>query len=127
MGNPNSADFAIEVVTPERRELTIAAADSLRDELAPLPKVGVGFEQGKQSPAGSKAGGIGIYETVIAVSAAGAAIPALINAIRDWMTRQRPLTTLKIKTADFEVEWTGLQPPDALLAHLEKLRRSSGG
>ena len=126
MGNPSSADFAIEIVTPDRRELTIAAAESLRDELAHLPKVEVGFEQGKQVPAGSKAGGIGIYETVIAVSAAGAAIPTLINAIRDWMTRQRPLTTLKIKTADLEIEWTGSQPPEALLALLEELRRGTG-
>src|SRR5688572_7381978 len=63
-------------------------ARALMEELDAIPRISVAPAVNDEAPAGSKATNIQIAEIVIALGAAGAVLPTLINAIRDWIIRQ---------------------------------------
>ena len=103
-----------------------AAAQALMEELSAIPRLQVGLADGGSAPAGSKAAIVSIAQLVIGLTASGTLLPTVVGVVRDWLVRQPPQTTLKIKDGDFEFEWSGATPPaavEALLADLTKRRR----
>lgn len=103
------------------------AARALMTELTDIPRVSTAMAAGGPAPPGSKAVGLGVAEIIIGLGAAGALIPTVVNAVRDWLLRQPPAASLKIKDGDFEFEWTGATPPsqvNELIADLIERRKS---
>lgn len=91
------------------------AARSLMAELAAIPRTTIRMAEGVPAPIGSKAVMMDQLATVVVgMSAAGAILPTIITAIRDWLLRQPPQTSIKIKDGDFEFDWSGATAPIAV-------------
>lgn len=90
------------------------AARALLDELSNIPQLSATLAAGETAPAGSKAIATSLPEIIMALGAAGALLPTIVNTVRDWLIRQPPATTIKIKDGDFELEWSGATPPAAI-------------
>lgn len=97
------------------------AVRSLLDELDNVPQVAATLAAIGPSPHGSKGIVGNLPEIVIAFGAAGAVVPTLITAVREWLLRQPPATTIRIKDGDFEIEWCGTNPPAIIAESLEQL------
>ena len=94
---------------------------ALAEELRALPGVTSSPASQGAAPDGSKALESALMGLVVAGIGSGAVIPTLIGAIKDWLTRQRPSTTIKVKKGDLEFEWTGTTPPDDIRAAVLKM------
>lgn len=129
MSQPTDQAISIELVPTgtmsfERAE---AAARNLMEELGSIPRLPVAMAEGGPAPAGSKALGVGLAEILIGMTSAGALLPSALGVVRDWLVRQPPATTVKVKDGAFEVEWSGTTPPEAINDAIAKLldRRAS--
>lgn len=97
------------------------AARLLLRELAAVPGLSPRLAEGGPIPDGSKSIQNFLPEVIIAASATGALFPSIVAIVRDWIMRQPPATTIKIKDGDFELEWSGSTPPEALEAGVNSL------
>ena len=91
-----------------------SAARALMEELAAIPRIDVQMAQGPPAGKGAKSVVVGLAAILVAASGAGALLPTIVSALRDWLVRQPPGTAIKIKTSDLEVEWSGTTPPQAI-------------
>ena len=115
-------DLHVSVVSqPVRGLRDDEAARALMEELDAIPRVSVRPAINMDVPAGAKAAGIHFAEILVALGAAGALLPTVITAIKDWLVRQPPSTTLRLKDGDLEFEWTGTTPPDLVNEFVSKL------
>lgn len=89
-------------------------ARNLLEELTEIPRLSASFAEGPRPAPGAKSIQSSLPEIVIAASAAGALLPTIVTTLRDWIMRQPPATTIKVKDGDFELEWSGTTPPAAL-------------
>lgn len=115
--------ISIALVTGETMSFARAeeAARNLMEELGAIPRLPVAMADGGPAPAGSKALGVGLAEILIGMTSAGALLPSALGVVRDWLVRQPPATTLKLKDGAFEVEWSGTTPPEAINEAIAKL------
>lgn len=97
------------------------AAQFLLDELRSIPHTSVRRVEGGPADPGTKSIANNLPEIVVACSAAGALLPTIVATIRDWLLRQRPTTTIKVKDGDFELEWSGVTPPATLANDMARL------
>lgn len=93
-----------------------ASARALLDEVLGLPGVKADLAIDPELPSGAKSISANLPSIMIALGTTGALLPAIVTLIREWLFRQPPATTVKIKDGDFEIEWSGTTPP----AFLEK-------
>lgn len=91
-----------------------AAARELLDEVVGLPGANASLAIDSNLPSGAKSIAANLPSIIIALGATGALLPTIVTTIRDWLTRQPPTTTIKIKDGDFELEWSGTTPPEFL-------------
>ena len=94
---------------------------ALMAELDEVPKSAVTVASAGLAPQGSKALDAGVAGLIVSLGAAGATIPTLITTIRDWLLRQPPTTTLRMRRGDFEFEWTGSTPPEQVNSLLNSM------
>lgn len=93
-----------------------ATAHALLDEVLGLPGAKADLAINPELPSGAKSIAANLPSIMIALGTTGALLPSIVTAIREWLARQPPATTIKIKEGDFEIEWSGTTPP----AFLEK-------
>jgi hypothetical protein len=116
-------ELTIEVLTegPSGPARAYEAAQLLLEELACIPNLSARLADSGPPPQGSKSLQNFLPEVIIAASATGALFPSIVATLRDWIVRQPPATTIKIKDGDFEFEWQGSSPPEALKDSLNNL------
>jgi hypothetical protein len=88
-----------------------STARALLDEVLGLPGAKAELAIDPVLPSGAKSIAANLPSVIIALGTTGALLPAIVTAIRDWLVRQPPATTIKIKDGDFELEWCGTTPP----------------
>ena len=98
----------------------------LCDELNNIPRIALKMAECEPAPIGSKSVSFSVTEMIIAVGGAGV-LPSVITTIREWLLRQPPATTIKIRKGDFEVEWSGTTPPDHITQSLARLLDAETG
>jgi hypothetical protein len=91
-----------------------AAARGLLDQVMELPGAKADLAIAPDLPSGAKSIAANLPTVIIALGTTGALLPTIVSAIRDWLVRQPPATTIKIKEGDFELEWCGTTPPAVL-------------
>jgi hypothetical protein len=55
-----------------------------------------------------------LTQRLISPSAASAILPTLVTVIKDWLLRQPPKTTLRLKEGNFDFQWTGTTSPSQI-------------
>jgi hypothetical protein len=98
---------------------------NLGQELRAIPRVQVRDEGAGEAPPGSKGGSW--TEILLGVTAAGALAPTIVTVLRDWLLRQPPTTSIKIRDGDLELEWSGAGPPPDIEAFLGRFRGGDPG
>ncbi|WDF70959.1 effector-associated constant component EACC1 [Novosphingobium sp. KACC 22771] len=107
---------AVHVENDPHGHNTERAMQNLADELRQVRRFAINRRE-LPSNAGSKGTGLLLPEILVSFGAAGAVLPTLVSAIRDWLLRQPRGTTLRIKRGDVEFELSG-QDMDEKMAEL---------
>lgn len=98
----------------------------LRMELDDIDHEGVETAVTGPAPAGARSGGsVGTGALLVALGSSGAALPALIALIKDWLGRRRA-GTIKVTIGSDSVEMSGFLTAEQQRALDAFLRRHSG-
>lgn len=108
--------ISIEVLSGDSADLAsrAEAAQALLAELDQIPRLAPMLAETGPAPSGTKAVTENLPQILMALGAANAVLPTAINLVKDWLLRQPKQTTIRIKTGDTEIEWSGTTPPDIL-------------
>lgn len=108
--------ISIEVISGTSHDLTdrTGSALALLEELDQIPRLAPKLAESGPAPSGSKSVTEQLPQILMALGAANALLPATINLVKDWLLRQPKQTTIRIKTGETEVEWSGTTPPEEL-------------
>jgi hypothetical protein len=98
---------------------------SLAEELRSIPEVIVQPIKELDIGTGTKAIDGNLVGLMVAMSGAGAVIPTTLTVVRDWLVRQRPAQTLRVKIDDVDIDWSGPSLPKELTDLIGRLRPAS--
>lgn len=96
----------------------------LMEELCGIRGLPISTNEEGAPPAGSKSVASSWAEILITLGAAGALLPTALGVVRDWLLRQPPTTTLRLKLKDMDFEFSGTTPPQQIEAAVAKLINS---
>lgn len=101
-------------------------ARQLKNEVEQIPGLKANLVELPPSSPGAKGLGAPWAEVIIALGAAGALLPTIVETVKAWLLRQPPSMSIKLKDGDFEFEMNGGTSQDQVNDLLEKLllRRS---